>query len=127
MLSKINRIKDKKLFPLILNKGSKFYCPLFIFISAANIPNNHETHPDAVPENTKKVPRFGFITSKKVGGAVQRNKVRRVFSEIVRLEIPKLKPDSLGVFIAHKNAVDATYESLQAEIQKVFKNSGISI
>lgn len=127
MLSKINRIKDKKLFPLILNKGSKFYCPLFIFISASNIPNNHETHPNETPENTKKVPRFGFITSKKVGGAVQRNKVRRVFSEIVRLELPKLKPDSLGVFIAHKNSVEATFESLQKEIQTILTKANLYI
>ena len=127
MLSKINRIKDKKLFPLILNKGSKYYCPLFIFISAANIANNHDTHPSATPENTKRVPRFGFITSKKVGGAVQRNKVRRVFSEIVRLELPKLKPDSLGVFIAHKNAVEATYESLQKEIQTTLTKAQLYI
>lgn len=127
MLSKINRIKDKKLFPLILNKGSKFYCPLFIFISASNIPNNHETHPNETPENIKKVPRFGFITSKKVGGAVQRNKVRRVFSEIVRLELPKLKPDSLGVFIAHKNSVEATFESLQKEIQTILTKANLYI
>ena len=127
MLSKTNRIKDKKLFPLILKKGTKYYCPFFIFINATNIPNTRNSSVEITKENIKVVPRFGFITSKKVGAAVQRNTVRRVFSEIVRLEISKLKPDSIGIFIAHKNAVEAPYESLQAEIKKVFKNSGISI
>jgi ribonuclease P protein component len=119
MLSKINRIKDKKLFPLILKKGTKFYCPFFIFIIAKDLPQ--------LAQDESRVPQFGFITSKKVGGAVQRNKVRRVLSEIVRLELPNLKPEAMGIFIAHKNAVTASYESLEIEIKKVFKNSGLSI
>ena len=127
MLSKINRIKDKKLFPLILKKGNKFYCPYFIFISATNILNTHITNLDSHQENVKVLPRFGFVTSKKVGGAVQRNKVRRVFSEIVRLDIPKLKPDTMGIFIAHKNSVEASFESIQKEIQTIFSKANLYI
>jgi len=127
MLSKTNRIKDKKLFPLILKKGNKYYCPFFIFINATTIPNTRNSSVEITKENIKVVPRFGFITSKKVGAAVQRNKVRRIFSEIVRLEISKLKPDSIGIFIAHKNAVEAPYESLQKEIQEIFKKSSLYV
>ena len=44
--------------------------------------------------------RFGFVVSKKVGGAVQRNRVRRVLREACRLNSHLFPPGCDYVFVA---------------------------
>lgn len=58
--------------------------------------------------------RFGFVASKKVGGAVVRNRVRRRLREAARLT--PVQPGWDVVVIARKEAVGASY----ADIEKTF-------
>lgn len=59
--------------------------------------------------------RFGFITSKRVGGAVQRNRVRRRLREICRLERSAIPPGWLVVTVAKSSAAQAGYAELREE------------
>ncbi len=59
--------------------------------------------------------KFGLITSRRVGGAVERNRIRRRFREIARIARPGLNPSLWLVIIARKSAAEATFESLQRE------------
>lgn len=59
--------------------------------------------------------RFGFITSKRVGGAVVRNRVRRRMREVCRLERPAVNPGWLVVTIAKSAAAKAAYAELREE------------
>lgn len=59
--------------------------------------------------------KIGFITSRRVGGAVQRNRVRRKFREIVRMARPGLLPALWLVLVARKSAAEASFQSLQRE------------
>jgi len=114
MLSKINRIKDKKQFALILNKGAKFFCPFFLFILDRDV-------------NDLPQPEFGFITSKKVGGAVLRNHVRRLLSEIIIKDLPLLKPNTRGLIIAHNRSTTLSFAELQKEVQTIFSKAKLYI
>jgi ribonuclease P protein component len=127
MLSKINRIKDKKLFPLILNKGAKYYCPFFLLLIEPTIKIDSAIKGDPAVKDLAELaqPEFGFITSKKVGGAVERNHVRRLLSEIVMKEIPLLKANTRAVIIAHNRATTLSFEQLQKEVQTIFTKAGI--
>lgn len=49
--------------------------------------------------------RFGFVVSKKVGGAVQRNRVRRVLREACRLNSHLFMPGFDYVFVARPECV----------------------
>ncbi|MDA8337657.1 MAG: ribonuclease P protein component [Peptococcaceae bacterium] len=49
--------------------------------------------------------RFGFVVSKKVGGAVQRNRVRRVLREACRLNGHLFPPGCDYVFVARPGSV----------------------
>ncbi|HUW66110.1 MAG TPA: ribonuclease P protein component [Spirochaetia bacterium] len=49
--------------------------------------------------------RFGFVVSKKVGGAVQRNRVRRVLREACRLNSHLFAPGFDYVFVARPECV----------------------
>ena len=56
--------------------------------------------------------RFGFSVSKKVGGAVVRNHIKRLLREILRV-LP-VKPGWDIVFIARQPAADANYAATRA-------------
>jgi ribonuclease P protein component len=135
MLSKTNRIKDKRKFPIILNKGLKFFCPFFLLILEqaeplkarqnripVDKPVNDATN-TVEPSGTSYI-EFAFITSKKVGGAVKRNHVRRLLSEVISKEIPKIKPDTRAIIIAHNRATTLSFEQMQKEVQTVFAKAG---
>ena len=57
--------------------------------------------------------RLGFTVGKKVGGAVQRNRVRRRLREIYRLHEDELLPGHDIVVVARVKAVYARYGQLE--------------
>lgn len=67
--------------------------------------------------------RCGFITSRKVGGAVQRNKVRRRLREIVRAT--PLRPGYWIVTIARWRAAEASLVELQEDWRRSARRAGI--
>jgi ribonuclease P protein component len=59
--------------------------------------------------------RFGIVTSRRVGGAVVRNKVRRRIREIIRSAMPDIRPGLLVVTIAKPGAAGASFDTLRSE------------
>jgi ribonuclease P protein component len=58
-------------------------------------------------------PRVGFTVSKKVGNAVERNRVRRRLREIVRLsDAGRLRPGNDYVLVGRRAALDLPFERL---------------
>lgn len=60
-------------------------------------------------------PRVGVIASRRVGGAVQRNRAKRLLREAVR-HVP-LRPGTDLVLVARRNAVDSTMMEIHAELE----------
>lgn len=71
--------------------------------------------------------RIGLIASRKTGGAVQRNRIRRRLREIVRVERASIEPGCWVVLIARKAAVDADFISLKEEWLRLARRAGILI
>jgi ribonuclease P protein component len=69
--------------------------------------------------------RTGIITSRRLGGAVDRNRVRRRLREIVRMARPELLPGFWLVLIARKNAVGATFQAMQREWLQLAQRASI--
>jgi ribonuclease P protein component len=59
--------------------------------------------------------RVGFITTRRLGGAVVRNRVRRRLREIVRRHQHDLRQDLWIVLIARRDAANASYRGLEDE------------
>ncbi|MCR5089782.1 MAG: ribonuclease P protein component [Oscillospiraceae bacterium] len=59
--------------------------------------------------------RFGFTVSKKLGKAVVRNRVRRRFREIVRLNGEELQTGYDLILVARGRALNAKYRKLEAD------------
>ena len=59
--------------------------------------------------------RVGFVTSKRVGGAVLRNRVRRRLREIVRRHQHEIRPGIWMVIVARAAAAEANSAALEEE------------
>jgi ribonuclease P protein component len=59
--------------------------------------------------------RIGLVTSRRVGGAVVRNRVRRRLREAIRVSRPRLRGGAWLVVVARHLAANATAAELQAE------------
>lgn len=65
--------------------------------------------------------RIGFTVTKKLGGAVLRNRIRRRLKEAVRLSSDlEALPDHDYVVMAQKEALSRRFDLLQADLAKAF-------
>jgi len=65
--------------------------------------------------------RYGFIVSRKVGGAVVRNQVKRRMREVARLT--PIIPGWDLVFIAHSEAANAQYQDLKEAMKALLRRA----
>ena len=96
--SKEDRLLKRPQFKLTLDNGRKAVSHELVFIS---LDNNFQRA------------RLGLIVSKKVGGAVVRNKVKRRLREIFRHKLERL-PGLDIVLIARHQAADASCDDLSS-------------
>jgi len=69
--------------------------------------------------------RCGFITGKKVGKAVQRNRARRLMREAVRKRLPDIDSGWDLVWIARAPIVGATYEAVREVVDDLLRRSRV--
>jgi ribonuclease P protein component len=69
--------------------------------------------------------RVGFITSRRLGSAVARNRVRRRLREIVRRHQHDLRPDFWVVLVSRRDAVKASYRALEDEWLRLASRASI--
>jgi ribonuclease P protein component len=69
--------------------------------------------------------RFGFVVGKKLGGAVQRNRVRRLLREACRALLDPVPSGVDVVIVARTAAVGASLEELKAEMRALFQRAGL--
>jgi ribonuclease P protein component len=80
--------------------------------------------PGDAPDLTESA-RVGIITSRRVGCAVERNRVRRRLREIVRADRPLLRHGIWIVLIARQRAVQASFDELRSEWRRLAKRHGL--
>ena len=69
--------------------------------------------------------RAGFVTSRHLGRAVVRNRIRRRLREIVRQHQQQLRGDVWIVVIARSDAANATHHELEHEWLRLAKRASI--
>lgn len=69
--------------------------------------------------------RCGFVTSRRLGKAVVRNRVRRRLREIVRRQMPNVEPGWDLVVSARPVAATATFLQLSDAVADVLRRAGV--
>ena len=69
----------------------------------------------------KQKSKIGFVTGKKVGGAVQRNRARRLMKEVYRLHQHELREGHHIVVVGRGYLANATYDQAECEMMRLFK------
>lgn len=104
-----------------LGKEEKLLKP-FEFKSTLNSGTGRSTEHFRIlicPNNLRQC-RLGITTSRKVGSATRRNRVRRLLREFFRLHKMCLPPSSDIVFIAKPGADTLNYAGLRDELKIIF-------
>ena len=105
------RLTQSAEFKKVKHEGKAYHGKFMVL----NVLKNSEPQPA----------RTGFITSRRVGGAVQRNRVRRRLRELVRASRPDLKNGCWLVLIARASAVRASWQELHDEWIALARQSAI--
>ncbi|OFW68014.1 MAG: ribonuclease P protein component [Actinobacteria bacterium RBG_13_63_9] len=102
------RLRRRKDFDAVFQRGKALSNRLLVLRSAPN----HLQHN-----------RYGFITSKRLGGAVVRNRVRRRLREGIR-SLPA-RPGWDVVVSARNAAAQADFQQLKTAVANLFARAGI--
>lgn len=95
-------------------KGGRFHAPAFSLQAIAR-----------EGEGAGGPPRFGFTVTKKAGGAVERNRMRRRLREAVRRAAPlEAKPGFDYVIVARREALGAGFDRLVSDLARAMRLIG---
>jgi ribonuclease P protein component len=101
-----DRLKKRYEFRQAQLSGRRIHTPHFLIV---------------VQPNALQHTRLGITVTKKVGTAVQRNRIKRVVREVFRRNRQLFPRSHDLVFIAKRGATDIDYGSLLSEVQRAAK------
>lgn len=78
-----------------------------------------------VREDANLPTRLGITVTRKVGGAVQRNRLKRLAREVFRLALPHLRPGFTVIVNFHRAALDMDFEQIQRQLSSAWSEAGI--
>jgi ribonuclease P protein component len=108
------RLKRRTDF-LRARQGKQAHARGFVLQAISRLPASQEA------ELRDSQPRFGFTVSKRCGGAVGRNRIRRRLKEALRLLNPlPARPGYDYVIVARPEARGMAFSALQADLARAF-------
>jgi ribonuclease P protein component len=107
--TKAERILKKKEFTAAYDKGKRLSSKNFIVF----------LHPSQAGNR-----RLGVTVSKKVGEAVQRNRIKRLLREFFRLNKDRLPSGQDIVIIARADVSSRKYDEIKRELEALFVTGG---
>ena len=103
--TKHHRLRKRWQFLDVQKRGSKKRASCFLLLSLPSMESQS---------------RIGITVSKKVGHAVIRNRVKRIFREAIRHEYKRLTKSLDIVLIAYTNAKNVQLHEVRFELQRIF-------
>jgi len=100
------RLKKRREFDAAFERGWRFRGRLVILVAA---------------RNDLPYPRLGVIASRRVGGAVRRNRAKRLLREAFRLNKARLRAPVDVVMIASPRLAEVRFADVEAEVRSLFQ------
>lgn len=114
MLPSVNRLRRREDFATAVRRGRRAGRPLLV------VHLHSGTDPHAPGEETPAT-RAGFVVSKAVGSAVERNLVKRRLRHLMRERIGRLPEGSLVVVRALPGSAQAEHDGLSADLDAALR------
>lgn len=105
-LRRIQRLRSPRDFQRVRAQGRRISGALLILGYAARTESDQTG-----------VTRFGLSVSRRVGGAVARNRVKRRLREVMRRKLARIVPGYDLVITARQGAADARMETLEQDVR----------
>jgi ribonuclease P protein component len=110
LLPRVHRLREPRAFQAVYSRGRSWGDRLVAL------------HVLPAPDDEIRV---GISVSKKVGGAVERNRVRRRLREVVRRRLPDLKRGCRLVLVARSEARAARFDDLEAAVERLLARADL--
>ncbi|MCE5324426.1 ribonuclease P protein component [bacterium] len=110
MLPSAWRLRLKSQFAKVYSKGRSAATDLIVVYTLVN---------------NESITRVGFSVSKKLGGAVKRNRVKRLLRETVRLRLADIADGYDVVIVARRRAAEAALAEFEVSVDRLFRKLGI--
>src|ERR1044071_1858852 len=104
------RLRSNRDFRRVYAKGRSHVHPLLVLYV---LPNPEVEH------------RFGFSVSKKLGGAVQRNRLKRRLREVCKARAGEIKPGFDFVVVARKQLAEVDFAAIEAAADELFRKARV--
>ena len=108
MLPESQRLRNRRDFRLVYSRGRSFVNPMLVLYARP----------------TGEGPcRVGFSISKKLGGAVDRNRIKRRLRELVREHSTKLRPGYDVVLVGRSRLKDAGFVEMRQALEELLRRA----
>ena len=112
-----SRLKRRADF-LAVGRGTRVHLPAFTLQAARRKPDGE------VGAAPGQVPRVGLTVTKKTGGAVARNRIRRRLREALRhAKALSTEPDTDYVIVARREALTLAFDRLIADLETAIRRA----
>lgn len=111
-MKKNERLKKNRDFRKIYNRGKSFVHPIVVVYVLPNFMDKN---------------RVGFTVSKKIGGAVQRNRVKRLLREVYNLVKPNLQPGYDFIFLARPRIKNKNFWQIESAVAGLLKKGNFLV
>ena len=128
MLAKTNRLKASAKFQEIYHRGQRFSSPyflLFVLPQTGSVTAFEKSASNLVPSAKDSQQVFGFVASSKVGGAVARNRSKRILRQAIRDLLPDLHGVFSAVIVASSRMPSAIYWQVKSALEQAFRKAAL--
>lgn len=109
-MNSIIKLKENYEFRRVYNRGKSFVSPYFVVY---------------VFKNRGKKIRLGITAGKKIGGAVKRNRAKRVITAAFRAELPRILSGYDFVIVARTRILGIKSTKAAASLERILKTANV--
>ena len=109
MLPKVFRLKKKGLFQQVYKEGKTVTSPILVLTY--------------YPASLQGNPKIGFAVARKIGTAVNRNRVKRIMREAIRPYIDLINPNYNIIFLARMKIKGISLKDVEKNMLALLKRA----